>query len=215
MPRSGHWLTVAVGALAAATLAACAAAPAVDASATPLPTRSVAEGLPPAVTPSATAEPAGGPSSEVARDASPTPTASAASLDLDEQAEEMAEEIADLINASREDDDEDALTWSDCAADQAGERVERALERDDLAYERVVIECTGSIAGENLARGDGPAQNLYDIWTDSKSHRENILRGEFERVGVACVAHARGDRTEPAADADDIGGWACSAMFYG
>ncbi|GIG53797.1 hypothetical protein Dac01nite_05490 [Demequina activiva] len=134
---------------------------------------------------------------------------------LDERAEAIARDIFDLANAARATEDEAALEWTDCAADQAVERAEEALTKDELEHEKLEFDCTASVVGENLVRGDGPARALHQLWIDSESHRENIMNDDFEKLGVGCVAHAVGDRTEPAADAASIGGWVCSQMFYG
>ncbi len=39
-------------------------------------------------------------------------------------------------------------------------------------------------AGENIAAGFKNAQDTVDKWMDSESHKENILREEFNRMGV-------------------------------
>jgi len=45
------------------------------------------------------------------------------------------------------------------------------------------------VKGENLGRGSGSASRLMDLWMDSPGHRENILRGSFNSIGVACVEY--------------------------
>lgn len=43
------------------------------------------------------------------------------------------------------------------------------------------------IAGENLAEGFVDAQSVLNAWMKSPTHRENILRGEYEEVGFGIV----------------------------
>lgn len=44
-----------------------------------------------------------------------------------------------------------------------------------------------SYAGENLAKNYPTAQATIDAWMGSDSHRENVLKGEYEDVGFAVV----------------------------
>ena len=134
---------------------------------------------------------------------------------LSERSENLARDLFDLANAARSDDGVDGFEWSDCAAQQAVDRASSALGKAELEHEELTFDCEASIVGENLVRGDGPAANLHQLWMGSDGHRENILNDEFSRMGVGCVAHAAGDRTEKAATATDISGWVCSQMFYG
>ena len=137
------------------------------------------------------------------------------SASLDERSERIAREVFELANEARTAEDQAALEWSDCAAEQAVERAETARGKDELEHEELAFDCTATVVGENLVRGDGPASALHELWMDSEGHRDNILNGDFDRVGVGCVAHASGERTQPADDAESIGGWVCSQMFYG
>ncbi|MFV0634933.1 CAP domain-containing protein [Demequina sp.] len=138
-----------------------------------------------------------------------------AAKSLDQRADALARQLFDLANQARDDDGDNELEWADCAERQAIDRAKVARSKDKLEHEELGFSCTATIVGENLVRGDGPAENLHQLWMDSEGHRENILRDEFTELGVGCVAHAVGDRTAPADDADDIGGWVCSQMFYG
>ncbi|MBN1331275.1 hypothetical protein JW978_00105 [Candidatus Dojkabacteria bacterium] len=40
-------------------------------------------------------------------------------------------------------------------------------------------------AGENLAEGFSDNKKVFDAWMNSKTHRENILRPDFEEIGIA------------------------------
>jgi len=42
-------------------------------------------------------------------------------------------------------------------------------------------------AGENLAEGFNDNEDVMQAWMNSKTHRENILRGEFDEIGIGIV----------------------------
>ncbi len=42
-------------------------------------------------------------------------------------------------------------------------------------------------AGENLAEGFEDNKTVFEAWMNSKTHRDNILRGEFREVGIGIV----------------------------
>jgi uncharacterized protein YkwD len=104
--------------------------------------------------------------------------------------------IFDLLNRARLDAGADPLAWSDAlAAVAAGHAREMYLEGyfshrspatgtvgDRLAAAGAVY----SLAGENLALAATPNQ-VHEGLMGSPGHRENILRPEFNRVGVAVV----------------------------
>ncbi|MBA2505651.1 MAG: CAP domain-containing protein [Thermoleophilaceae bacterium] len=51
----------------------------------------------------------------------------------------------------------------------------------------------GWLLGENLAWGSGALgtpRNIVESWMDSPGHRANVLKGEFENIGVAIVLGA-------------------------
>jgi uncharacterized protein YkwD len=43
------------------------------------------------------------------------------------------------------------------------------------------------IAGENLAKGYTDAKRMNQAWLDSQAHRDNILKPEYQSIGVAVV----------------------------
>ncbi|MBD3280712.1 hypothetical protein GF389_04270 [Candidatus Dojkabacteria bacterium] len=49
---------------------------------------------------------------------------------------------------------------------------------DEAGYEYVY-------AGENLAEGFSDNEKVFDAWMNSKTHRENILRADFNEIGIA------------------------------
>jgi hypothetical protein len=44
-----------------------------------------------------------------------------------------------------------------------------------------------SYAGENLAKGFFESETVHKAWMDSPSHRENIMNGAFDEVGIAIM----------------------------
>lgn len=47
---------------------------------------------------------------------------------------------------------------------------------------------TYSYAGENLAIGYADADELFDAWMNSPTHRENILNSNFREIGIAVLS---------------------------
>ena len=41
--------------------------------------------------------------------------------------------------------------------------------------------------GENIAKGYTSPEDVVAAWMDSQGHRENILSGDFDSIGIACV----------------------------
>lgn len=115
-------------------------------------------------------------------------------LDLDSEA---ATGIFDLLNRARLDAGEDPLAWSAALAVVAeGHAVEMYTggyfsHRSPLAGtvgDRLqAAGITYVVAGENLALA-ATISEVHDGLMSSPGHRENILRAEFRRVGVAVVA---------------------------
>jgi uncharacterized protein YkwD len=63
-----------------------------------------------------------------------------------------------------------------------------SFEHGDLASRMVAFDIEGTLAGENLAWGTGDrgtAQGIVLAWLQSPSHRANLLRPSFTRVGIA------------------------------
>ncbi len=51
---------------------------------------------------------------------------------------------------------------------------------DEVGYEYIY-------AGENLAEGFTNNEKVFNAWMNSKTHRENILRKDFDEIGIAIV----------------------------
>lgn len=108
-----------------------------------------------------------------------------------------ATEIFELLNRARLDEGADPLAWSPALAVVAQEHaVEMYLEgyfshhspvTGTVADRLEVAGITYSLAGENLALAATPT-DVHNGLMGSPGHRENILRPEFRRVGVAVVA---------------------------
>ena len=43
--------------------------------------------------------------------------------------------------------------------------------------------------GENIAKGQTTAAEVTKAWYNSKGHRDNMLRKQFTKVGIACYTH--------------------------
>ncbi len=44
-----------------------------------------------------------------------------------------------------------------------------------------------SVAGENLARDFGDSESVIEAWMNSPTHKENLLQGKYQDIGVAVV----------------------------
>ena len=116
--------------------------------------------------------------------------------DLEHDAD-AATRIFDLLNRARLDAGLDPLAWSPALAVVGQEHaVEMYLEGYFSHHSPVTgtvadrLEAAGitySAAGENLALAATPT-DVHNGLMGSPGHRENILRPEFRRVGVAVVA---------------------------
>jgi uncharacterized protein YkwD len=49
----------------------------------------------------------------------------------------------------------------------------------------VNVDSSVTLLGENLATGQTSTESVVKMWMQSPSHRENILRSEFSKTGVA------------------------------
>ena len=126
-----------------------------------------------------------------------------------------AQQLVALANEARADAGLPALSISSCARSAAKARAGRALAKSQLEHEPLDFNCDRSWAGENLARHPGSAPAMHRAWMDSPGHRENILRPEFTRIGVGCVAYSRSDRQKVPTSARDVGGQVCAQVFFG
>ena len=47
----------------------------------------------------------------------------------------------------------------------------------------------GKVDGENLGKGTGNSAKIMKLWMESPGHRENIVRSEFDSIGVSCIEY--------------------------
>ena len=108
--------------------------------------------------------------------------------------ETMAKEVLTILNQKRADQGLAALSWDNNLTTVAkvrsleivsnfshtrpdGRSFYTALDDSRIAY---------NWGGENLACGQTTAAVAMSEWMDSQTHKDNILRGEFKKVGIAC-----------------------------
>lgn len=119
--------------------------------------------------------------------------------------DEYSRQLFDGVNEQRADAGLSQLTWSDCLAEEAGPRAEKAATEVTLEHEPLASTCMPkTAAGENLSRGDFSPDEIVAKWMNSAGHKANILRPGFEIAGAACV---------PLPNAAP--GLACSLLFEG
>jgi uncharacterized membrane protein required for colicin V production len=111
--------------------------------------------------------------------------------------EGAAAEVFDLLNRARLDEGADPLAWSPALAMVAQGHAAEMYVEGYFSHRSPVTGTVGNrleaagisyrVAGENLALAATPTE-VHAGLMDSPGHRENILRSEFRRVGVAVVA---------------------------
>ena len=102
-------------------------------------------------------------------------------------------EVLNLVNAERAKQGLGALKFR---ADLINAADQRAAENavlfshtrpDGTSYETVLPKMNAW--GENLAVGQRTAAEVVNSWMNSKPHRENILRSNFDAIGISCFTH--------------------------
>ena len=89
------------------------------------------------------------------------------------------------------------LRWDPCLARKAVGRAKKMLETGYFDHKdpdtgrnpawRMVTACHKcTYAGENLSKGDEPAESIHQALMDSPTHRKNILNSKFRLLGVGC-----------------------------
>ena len=108
--------------------------------------------------------------------------------------ENMAQAVLPIINQRRADAGLPALTWNNDLTTVAkvrsleivsnfehkrpdGREFSSALDDQHLSY---------GVAGENLACGQTSADAVMTEWMNSQTHKDNILRKDYKKVGIAC-----------------------------
>lgn len=107
-------------------------------------------------------------------------------------------EIVVLANASRNSEGIAKLSINSKLATAAYNKANDMLEHDYFAHTSPdgktpwdfikAADYNYVYAGENLSIGYTDAQELHDAWMNSASHRENIMNGNFEEIGIAVVS---------------------------
>lgn len=104
--------------------------------------------------------------------------------------------ILELVNLERTSRGLDALTINATLTREAGDYACELIEYDYFAHENPVTGSTlvtrtadagyrYSLVGENLAAGQRTADEAMDGWMNSEGHRANILKPEYEEIGIA------------------------------
>jgi uncharacterized protein YkwD len=47
--------------------------------------------------------------------------------------------------------------------------------------------------GENIALGNVPVRDIFQMWMKSPLHKKNILNGDFEEIGIGSARSAKGE----------------------
>jgi len=112
------------------------------------------------------------------------------------------ERVIALTNQAREAEGLDALTWNPVLARTAQAYAEDMAKRGFFAHEdpdgrssgerilaggyaKPTCRCSWTFGtGENLAQGQDTPEEAVEDWLASPGHRANILRGDFEDIGV-------------------------------
>lgn len=113
--------------------------------------------------------------------------------DEGDAARRMERAIFDLVNDERRERDLEPFEWDDQLAMLGREWSRQMAERGRLEHqdpERMLERSEGFTAvGENIfaASGPVPASTIHVGWMRSDGHRANVLREEFDRLGVGVL----------------------------
>ena len=102
--------------------------------------------------------------------------------------EDPCKEILSLVNEKRKEADLDPLVWNDVLANDASLRAKEISKKFSHTRPNGKDWYTldeDNMYGENLGKGYETAQEVFDAWMNSKSHKENILWEEFTQIGIA------------------------------
>lgn len=98
-----------------------------------------------------------------------------------------AKRTLDMVNSFRQENGLNALTWNEKLADASKIRAAEASicwsHQRPNGQEWYTV--SNSVKGENLAKGYNTAEDVFQAWLDSPSHRENILWPKFNSVYVS------------------------------
>lgn len=106
----------------------------------------------------------------------------------------IPEELFLFTNTAR---GEEKLEWNECLASKAEERASKMTRGEDpfghsdgrgnTPYEKLIEECFSyRHAGENLSNGQSTAKDVHFDLMQSPTHRKNILKNEYKKIGIGC-----------------------------
>ena len=110
--------------------------------------------------------------------------------------EQWKQEVLNIVNDIRKDNDLSPLSWSSACEEAADTRAKEIVTRyehtrpDDSEWNTACPAPSGSdISGENLAAGNAAVSptSVVKLWMDSESHRENILNPKYTKMSVGFV----------------------------
>lgn len=100
----------------------------------------------------------------------------------------FATEVVTLVNEEREENGLEALSVSEALTKDASVRAKEIAKKFSHTRpngEEWYTLDEDNMYGENLGKGYTTAQDVFDAWMKSKSHKENILWDDFTQIGVA------------------------------
>lgn len=107
--------------------------------------------------------------------------------------EKSAEKLLELCNEARNSHDLAELQINEELSRNAQTRAEEIADTGEFSHVRpdgrgcfTVLTVDYSYAGENLAKGDGNAEDIFNEWMASTEHKENILSASYTQTGFGC-----------------------------
>ena len=110
--------------------------------------------------------------------------------------DEWSERVLELVNEERAKVNQPALVMKEELILPARARaLEIEISDETFSHQRPdgsMCVTAGSFLpiyalGENIAKGYTSPEDVVAAWMDSQGHRENILSGDFDSIGIACV----------------------------
>ncbi len=118
----------------------------------------------------------------------------------DEEISYLIQQVIDLVNEERAKAGLSPLTESAPLMDAAALRAQEITKsfshtRPDGTSFSTAIRQSGATfngSGENIAYGQQSAKAVMNTWMNSQTHRANILKSQFTKIGVGCYIDSRG-----------------------
>lgn len=98
------------------------------------------------------------------------------------------EEVFSLVNEKREEEGLDPLVWNKTLTKDASSRAKEISKKFSHTRPNGKEWYTldeKNMYGENLGKNYSTAQEVFDAWMNSESHKENILWENFTQIGIA------------------------------